>query len=195
MNADRITKRLVDQLQPTAKDVLVFDTTLKGFVLKVTPTGAKTYLIRYRMGGRATPLRSVTIGKHGSPWTPDQARKEAELLLAKVAQGVDPVEERKARLAKAFSVSELADRYLLQHVDMKNKASTQKEFRRIVESIIKPALGALPCPQLPGAISRRCTIASGTHRGKPTTSFRSSPRCSTSLRCGASGQMDLTHAG
>lgn len=138
----KITKKLVDQVQPGERDILVFDTVLKGFVLKVTPKGAKTYLVRYRMGGRSTPLRSVTIGKHGSPWTPDKAREEAEKVLAKVHGGTDPVAERKAQLAKAFTMADLADRYLLQHVEMKNKPSTQKVFRHIVESTIRPQLGS-----------------------------------------------------
>ncbi|MDE1148622.1 MAG: site-specific integrase [Azospirillaceae bacterium] len=137
----KITKKLVDQMQPGPTDILVFDTLLKGFILKVTPLGAKTYLVRYRMGGRATPLRKYTIGRHGSPWTPDSARTEAEKLLAKVRQGTDPAVEKKERLAQGFTVTELADRYLSQHVDMKNKATTQKEFRRLVETIIKPELG------------------------------------------------------
>ena len=139
----KITKRLVDQVVAGDKDVLVFDAVLKGFVLKVTPNGTKTYLVRYRMGGRGTPQKAITIGKHGSPWTPDQARTEAETLLAKVAQGIDPVAERKETLAKAFTMAELSDRYVTQHLQVKNKASTQKEFSRIVEKIIKPKLGTM----------------------------------------------------
>lgn len=138
----KITKKAVDQVQPGPRDILVFDTVLRGFVLKVTPKGAKTYLVRYRMGGRATPLRKFTIGRHGSPWTPDEARTQAEKVLAGVRQGIDPAEEKKERLAEAFRVSELADRYLAQHVEVKNKPTSQREFRRIVESIIKPQLGA-----------------------------------------------------
>lgn len=80
----KITKKLVDQVQAGDRDLLVFDTLLKGFVLKVTPKGAKVYLVIYRMGGRDTPKQKMTIGRHGSPWTPDQARTEAEKLLASV---------------------------------------------------------------------------------------------------------------
>jgi hypothetical protein len=139
----RITKRLVDQVAPAERDLFVWDTSLRGFGLKVTPTGSRIYVVQYRMGGRSTPLKRLTIGKHGSPWTADQARTEAEKLLGQVAQGVDPGAERKEQLAKAFTVNELADRYVLQHLAVKNKPSTQKEFRRIVEAMIKPAIGRL----------------------------------------------------
>lgn len=139
----RITKRAVDQVQSSEKEVWLWDAALRGFGLRVTPNGAKTYWVQYRMGGRGTTTKKVKIGVHGSPWTPDQARTEAETLLAKVAQGVDPAAERKETLAKAFTMSELADRYVTQHLQVKNKESTQKEFGRLVERIIKPELGSM----------------------------------------------------
>ncbi|WP_377807980.1 Arm DNA-binding domain-containing protein [Azospirillum sp. A29] len=51
----KITKRLVDSLGPGERDLFVWDTGLKGFGLKVTPSGSKVYLIQYRLGDR--PLR------------------------------------------------------------------------------------------------------------------------------------------
>jgi len=139
----KITKKLVDQLQAAEKEFLVFDTVLKGFALKVTPAGAKTYLVRYRMGGRTTPLKKITIGRHGSPWTPDQARTEAERLLALTRMGTDPVAEKKEREARAVTVSDLCDRFLDQHVDLHLKPRTAGEYRRLINVVIKPALGGV----------------------------------------------------
>lgn len=62
----KLTKRVVDEAKPGVNDLLIWDTQLKGFGLKVTPTGTKTYLYQYRIGGRAGKTRRVTIGKHGS---------------------------------------------------------------------------------------------------------------------------------
>ena len=59
----RITKRLVDQVAPAERDLFVWDTSLRGFGLKVTPTGSRIYVVQYRMGGRNTPLKRLTIGK------------------------------------------------------------------------------------------------------------------------------------
>ena len=53
----KLTKREVDAAKPASKDVLVWDTELKGFGLKVTPAGAKIYLIQYRMGGRGARVQ------------------------------------------------------------------------------------------------------------------------------------------
>jgi hypothetical protein len=86
----KITKRVVDCVTSREATYLVRDTEVKGFVLVVTPAGAKSYAVDYRAGsGRGSPKRRFTIGKHGSPWTPEMARVEAKRLLAEVAAGRD----------------------------------------------------------------------------------------------------------
>src|SRR5262249_56586486 len=83
-----ITKRVVDGATPGPATYLIRDAELKGFVLVVTQAGAKSYAVDYRAGGgRRAPKRRYTIGKHGSPWTPEQARREAAKLLGDVARG------------------------------------------------------------------------------------------------------------
>jgi integrase len=94
-----ITKRVVDTTTPGGKDAFLWDDKLTGFGLKVTPAGAKVYLCQYRTGGRGTPTKRVTIGRHGSPWTPEQARDRAKAILGKVANGGDPAAEKRAEKA------------------------------------------------------------------------------------------------
>ncbi len=98
----KITKRQVDSIQPEAKDIFLWDTDIRGFGLKVTPTGTKTYLFQYRMGGRGHPTRRYTIGPHG-PLTPDEARNMALELRAKIAKGIDPGRERAEGRRKALA--------------------------------------------------------------------------------------------
>src|SRR5215475_8853349 len=76
----RITKRTVDALKPGNADRFLWDSELKGFGLKVTPAGSKIYILQYRKGGRGSPTKRVTIGRHGAI-TPEQARKEAARLF------------------------------------------------------------------------------------------------------------------
>lgn len=45
----RLTKRLVDSVRPSGRDVVVWDGELRGFGLKVTPTGKRSYFCYYRM--------------------------------------------------------------------------------------------------------------------------------------------------
>ena len=66
---------------------------------------AAVYVLKYRAFGRQ---RMLTIGRHGSPWTPDTARKEAKRLLGLVAAGKDPADllhpgERRRGLCSCLS--------------------------------------------------------------------------------------------
>ena len=94
-----ITKRSVDSAEPGERDRFLWDPETKGFGLKVTPAGGKAYILQYRTGGRGTPTKRVTIGRHGAPWTPDQARREAKRVLGEVAAGRDPAAEKRAEAA------------------------------------------------------------------------------------------------
>jgi len=101
MASGRITKRTVDAALPAARDLFIWDEDLKGFGLRVTPKGSKSYVVQYRMGGRGFQAQRYTIGKHGSPWTPELARKEAERLLILVRQKVDPLQADRDRQREA----------------------------------------------------------------------------------------------
>jgi len=105
----RINKRTVDATPvPAAGESRVWDTDLKGFFLRVYPTGRRVYALKYRLG----PLQRIyTLGVHGSPFTPESARDAAENALRRVAAGEDPATEKKAA-REALTVSALIDRYL-----------------------------------------------------------------------------------
>ena len=113
---------------------------IKGFGVRVRAGGAKTYILHYRAGkGRAAPLRKVTIGKHGSPWTPETARVEAKRLLGQVVYGGDPSIER-ATEKMAITIAELCDLYLEQGVAHKKRSTLRNDKSRI-EHHIKPLIG------------------------------------------------------
>src|SRR5438067_2558727 len=89
----KITKSSVTSAAPGAVDRFLWDTELAGFGMKVTPAGARVYVVQYRAGSR---LRRYTIGRHGSPWTPEAARREAARLLGIVGRGEDPAQSKQA---------------------------------------------------------------------------------------------------
>src|SRR5262245_54920722 len=104
--AKRLTKRTVDAAKATASEYFVWDGELIGFGLRVLPTGAKSYVVRYRIGpGRRAPVRRVTIGKHGK-LTPERGREVARKMLADVVHGGDPAGER-ARRRRELTIAEL----------------------------------------------------------------------------------------
>src|SRR5215467_608041 len=118
----KITKRTVDALHPNGTSMFLWDCNLKGFGLKVTPAGSKIYILQYRKGGRGSPTKRVTIGRHGAI-TPEQARKEAARLLGAIAHGGDPAAVRAAAKA-APTITVLAERFLAEHVATKTKPKT-----------------------------------------------------------------------
>jgi integrase len=133
----KITKRTIDQLSPSGRDVLLWDPEIKGFGLRCRTTGAKHYVLKMRVGGRQ---RWITIGRHGSPWTPDTARHEALRLLGLRATGKDPAAERD-RQKKALTIAELAERFLAEHVARRCKRRTDEEYRRVIRLYVRPLLG------------------------------------------------------
>lgn len=143
----KITKQLVDSITPGEKDQFIWDSVVKGFGLKVTPSGSKVFIVQYRdptMRG-SRPSR-VTIGKFGSPWTADNARAQAKRILGMVATGNDPT-KIKAAHKTALTVAELCDVYLERGVSMK-KESTIATDRGRIERHIKPLLGRLKVSQV-----------------------------------------------
>ncbi|WP_068081712.1 tyrosine-type recombinase/integrase [Novosphingobium rosa] len=96
----KLTKTSVDAIEaPDGKDLFVWDTDLRGFGVRITPKGVKSFVLQFRMKNKAA--RRVTIGGFGTPWTVDGARKEAERRLLKIRQGIDPAEEERLK-AKAL---------------------------------------------------------------------------------------------
>jgi integrase len=141
----KITKRLVDELVATEKPIFVFDTALAGFVLKVTPTGRRTYQLRYRMGGRSSPLKTYTIGVHGQ-LSPDQARRMAEGLVGDVRRGIDPATEKAKKKADdrgALTVETLSKEFLEIYGETKLKPRSYLEYERAFRKHLNPRIGRL----------------------------------------------------
>ena len=134
MNAT-ISKRSVDALKPGVKDIFLWDTNLKGFGIKTTPSGKKVYFAQYRIGQQKT---RYTIGQHGHI-TPEQARKEAAQVLGKVAAGKDPNMDKK-KSKQALTIADLCDLYMQEGTSHKKETTRYVDKGRI-ERHIKPLLG------------------------------------------------------
>lgn len=136
--AGRITRRTIDALKPGQ---IVWDGELRGFGARRVK-GAPVYVVKYRAGhGRGARQRWVSIGAHGEALTPEKARAEAKRILGRAADGKDPATVRDAEKA-ALSVRELAEKFLSEHVEAKRKASTARDYRRLLEQFAIPAFGS-----------------------------------------------------
>ena len=94
-----------------------------------------TYVLKYRVFGRQ---RFFTIGPHGSPWTPEKARREAKRLLGLVADGKDPADTKvQASLQAADTLRKVADQYL-EVAKKKQRPRTHSEIARYLLTAWKP---------------------------------------------------------
>jgi hypothetical protein len=103
---------------------VIWDSELKGFGLRVSPAGQKTWIVECLPGegGRRTPKRKLTLGPLGK-LTPDQARKAAQDAIARTRLGSDPAEE-KSQARRSISVDNLVADFLSEHVTLKRKPTT-----------------------------------------------------------------------
>jgi integrase len=139
----RISKRTVDALAPASKAFVSYDLDLKGFGVRVWPSGVKKWIVEYRpgAGGRRTAKRRVTLGSV-TALTPDQARRAAADLLANVRLGKDPAQDRqKARQTPTLSA--VIQRYLTEEVEPKRKSGTAVLYRDYLTRLVQPELGAV----------------------------------------------------
>ncbi len=94
----KLTTTAVNGLEPGEKPFEVVDTEIKGFLLRVQPSGAKTYYYSYRT--KTGKRKRIKLGAHGAV-TIAMARDAARKAAGEVAQGVDVQGEKIATLAQA----------------------------------------------------------------------------------------------
>ncbi len=148
----KLTKQLVDRTTSADRELWVWDTEVRGFGLRVRPSGRKSYVVEYRPGegGRGTQKRRYTIGRHGSPWTPDAARKKAIEILAEVIKGGDPVvERREARHSNEDTVGHFVEVFIERYA--KKQQRSWRETERTLKREFIPRLGRKSL----GDVSRR----------------------------------------
>ena len=134
----KLTKRLVDAAEVRGTEYFIWDDDIHGLGLRILPSGRKGYVVQYRAGRRS---RRISLGA-SSVLTCEQARHRAIAIIAAARTGEDPAAERDAGRS-AITVKELAERFDREHVAIRIKASTAKEYRRNLRRFILPALGQL----------------------------------------------------
>ena len=165
MATGKITKRAVDALTAGDKDTYLWDSAIKGFALKVTPRGTKTYLYEYKDDLRKT--RRVTIGHHGVI-TAEQARTKAGKIAADVELGGDPAANH-SRHKSAPTVASLAEQWMQDHIAVRRKPKTINDYRGWLDRHILPKIGSLRVPDIKPRDVERIALALSQY---PTTANR-----------------------
>lgn len=106
-----------------------------GFGIRITAAGVKSFVLNYRERGTE---RRMTVGSWPT-WSVEAARAEARELKQRIDRGEDPLAELRAE-RDAETVADFAETFQREHVERK-RPSSQRDYKAIVETIIKPALG------------------------------------------------------
>jgi len=131
-NSLRLTKSVIDKLEPIAGKGQSFyrDDILKGFALRITASGVKSFIVETRIHGK---VKRVTLGKYGNITT-EEARKQAKTLLGSVAKGDDPIAEKKTRMLNAMTLKEVLHDYLEARKDL--KPGTLNNYHSVLREVV-----------------------------------------------------------
>lgn len=130
-----MTARWVQGVEPPDETrVDYFDTYPGGLILRVTPTGVKSWCVMYRHAGRQ---RRYTLGKYPALSLAD-ARELVRQTNRAVALGEDPATQKQAR-RQALTVGDLVDQYIDRYA--KANKRTWREDRRILNRDVLPQWG------------------------------------------------------
>jgi len=117
-----------------------------GLYLRVKPSGAKSWLLRYEIAGRE---RWMGLGKT-SAFTLKEARRRAREQRQLLADHVDPIDHRRAERAKkaaaaASSITfvEAAQRYFDQHEGGWRNAKHRQQFINSLRDYAYPVIGKM----------------------------------------------------
>ncbi|MFA6441523.1 MAG: integrase family protein [Sterolibacterium sp.] len=126
----KLTKSRVEGLPiPAAGQSLHWDDQLRGFGVRITPSGARSYIVQGRVAGKS---RRVTLGAHGR-LTCDEARKRAKAELVAMDDGVDPRIAKKREESLAVTLQDIATVYSRERRTKKGgelTAATKKDITR-----------------------------------------------------------------
>jgi hypothetical protein len=133
-NAPALRKRLnLSIIKALPPRTTLWDSELRGFCARRQSSPTVSYLVKTRIDGRT---RWFTIGRHGQPWSPETARKQALRILA------DPRNAGQERLPAGQNLSTAMAAFLASH-GPKLKPHTLVDYRRLSDNRILPALGRL----------------------------------------------------
>lgn len=119
---------------------------IEGLVLDVSASGARSWVLRYRAGGRR---RELGLGAYPAV-TLAAAREKARQARADIAQGVDPIEARKAARsalqaaqASALTFDECARQYIAAHEVGWRSAKHAAQWSSTIEAYCARIIGSM----------------------------------------------------
>ena len=138
INKRRLSVLYIEKVRPQARAFLVWDADQKGLALQVQPSGHRSFKLIYRHQGRS---RWFNLGDAKAIGLADARLRASELMLAIVRDGKDPAAERRGGGRAPTTFGTLADRYLTEFAQKRNKS--WRQARQLVCRYILPELAEL----------------------------------------------------
>ena len=149
-----LTVKAAKALTPKPTKYEHMDPDNPGFGVAVSPNGKKSFIYRYRVGGRGGKLRRLSLGSVDSTAL-KQARNDYLAAKRQLEGGIDPLEakvEARRQEEQELTFKALAEKYLAQHAVHKR---TGAEDERILNHDVLPRWGKLKAK----AIRKRDVVA------------------------------------
>jgi len=118
-----------------------------GLYLQVSPTGTKSWILRFKLNGRAREMGLGSLDKVSLA----KAREEAGKCWNQLVDGIDPIDARKAKkaedalkAAKAMTFEACATAYINAHKLGWKNAKHVSQWENTIATYAKPVFGTLP---------------------------------------------------
>ena len=178
----RLTVELVEALKPKRTEYTCWDEDERRFGVRVLPSGGRTYILRVlvptgavgKSGKPKLKQKSIKLGKHGDPWTPEAARIKAKRILLAQVEGTDISNERSREktVEAPPTVEEFGQQFLLTYGAAHLKASSLKAYRLNFKNHVVPALGRLRVDEVTREDVEELHFRIGSKNGKPYAANR-----------------------
>ena len=125
----RLTKRKIDSFRYRGGWDVRWDDEIPGFGVRIYPSGKKSFVLSYR--NARGKKRLLVLGRYGAELTLDQARTKAIKERGRIADGLDPLAERKAARGTALTPSatfrEVVDSFIDKYAEPRQRTWRETE--------------------------------------------------------------------
>ena len=126
-----LTAHVVEAAEPPEKGQrFIRDNQLSGMALRITATGAKSYVVEVWINGRS---RRETIGRADRLELKD-ARRLAKAKIGEYAQGVDSVARKRSERARSATLGEVMGEYL---ASRQLSGETLRSYRAVINDLFR----------------------------------------------------------
>jgi len=130
-----------------------------GLALLVTETGARSWILRKMIAGKR---RDMGLGGYPDV-TLAGAREKAREMRSLVEMGIDPIEDRRAKMAalaasraKAMTFDECVTAYIKAHGDGWKNAKHRQQWQNTLDTYASPTIGAVDVALIDTGLVLKC---------------------------------------